>query len=378
MLMAMPANEDSPLRVGVYILCPKWFIRPRNTDWRYTRFSIPRITGFAPSCWFHPAQSNLVCWERNIDYACQAFSRRLRWKAGTHIGPALDRKEFERSNCQLVFCHDDFPRDAESIPVVWQNSILDPEMERASGRTETQLESQKSEKERGFRLARFVQVATDAERLRLGSWFPHLAEKFVAIPFFLPDVHAIEESQLNEKLARRDLLRLLFVGHEARRKGLARVYDAVASLSPSLKQRVHLTVVSRYTDGIVSAPSLPNLTLHNALPFRETQTLMRQSDVFVMPSHYESFGLVFLEAMAQGTIPIAPNWEVQREIVDYGRAGLLSDGTVDGLSQILGRLCEDQRMRVSMARNAWQRFKMHFAPEVVARKYSDLFHRATC
>jgi glycosyltransferase involved in cell wall biosynthesis len=375
-LVVMVQRDGSAGNVSVYIQSQPWFIRPRNTDWRYTRFSIPRIGELESSCHFYAARSQRIALECNWRYVRQLLARRLHLPAPAAHGSLLDRGEFARSDCQVVFCHDDFPRNAEGIPVVWQNSILDPEMERARGQSDEQLAAQRAEKEPGFRRARFVQVSTEAERIRLGKWFPQLAEKFVAIPFFLPDVHPLDEAQFEQKLAGTGPLRCVFVGHEARRKGLARVYDAFSALPSAMRERIHLTVVSRQSDGRVAAPPLPNITVHSELPFAETQQLIRRSDVFLMPSFYESFGLVFVEAMAQGTIPIAPNWEVQREIVDDGRAGILASGEPSELAEWLVRLSDDCTLRASLARNAWQRFHSCFAPQIVARTYCDLFHRA--
>ena len=50
--------------------------------------------------------------------------------------------------------------------------------------------------------------------------------------------------------------------------------------------------------------------------------LMRDSHVLVNVSHIESFGMVFLEGMSQGMLCLGPDWEVQREIFDEGRAGM--------------------------------------------------------
>lgn len=375
-LVVMAKRDETPLETSIYIQSQPWFIRPRNTDWRYTRFSVPRIAEFEPSCRFHAARSQLVALDCNWRYARHVLARRLHLPQAPNRGSLLDRSEFARSGCQVVFCHDDFPRNADGIPVVWQNSILDPEMESARGATPDQLAAQRAEKEIGFRKARFVQVSTEAERVRLSAWIPQLADRFVAIPFFMPNVHSLDEAALQAKLAGTGPLRCVFVGHEARRKGLARVYDAFAALPSSLRQRIHLTVVSRQSDGHIATPALPNLTVHTMLPFPETQQLIRQCNVLVMPSHYESFGLVYVEAMAQGTIPIAPNWEVQREIVDQGRAGILTSGDPHDLVRWLQHLSEDHDYRMQLAQRAWQRFHSHFTPQIVARKYCNLFHSA--
>jgi glycosyltransferase involved in cell wall biosynthesis len=359
----------------VYIQSPKWFIRPQNTDWRYTRFTIPRIHEFAPECSFYAANSNSTLFHANRRYLRLLACRKLNLDIRLDHGSVLDRREFAHSGCDFVFCHDDFPRNAESIPVVWQNSILDPAMVKARGASEDALAAEYARKRIGFEKARLVQVSTRAEEVRLGTWFPEIAEKFVAIPFFLPDVQSISSENLEEKVNRSGILRCLFVGHEAKRKGLARVYDAISGLPQHIQNRVHLTVVSSQTDGRIPTPAFPNLKVCDALPHDQVQELIRQSDVLLMPSLFESYGLVYLEAMAQGTIPIVPDWEVQRELVDYGNAGIIFKSDSFEISQALQSLYNDIDLRRRLAFKAKERFEEHFAPAVVAKKFRSMFQR---
>lgn len=359
----------------VYIQSPKWFLRPRNTDWRYVRFAIPRIQELEPDCIFYPARANSTVVNVNARYARNVLCRKLNISFEHDHRSVLDRREFAQSGSDIVFCHDDFPGNAQSIRVVWQNSILDPAMTLARGASQEQLDIEYEVKKSGFQEAAAVQVSTEAERDRLSHWFPEIANRFVAVPFFLPDVKPIDSNRMNQKLERSGPLRCLFVGHEARRKGLARVYAAIELLPTSVQKQIHLTVISGQTDGPIAAPSIPNLTVSGAVNNMQVLQLMRESDVFLMPSSFESYGLAYLEAMAQGTIPVVPDWEVQREIVDYGRAGIVTNGNPVELAASLERLCDDADLRTGLATRAKQRFEQHFAPSVVARKYGSLFHR---
>ncbi len=360
----------------VYIQSPKWFIRPRNTDWRYARYMIPRISEFVQGCRFYPANSNSATIQANLHYARLSLCHRLKISSGNDGGSYLDKKDLSQSGCDVVFCHEGFPKNADSVPVIWQNSILDPRMTLAYGASEQSLAKEREAKARGFEKAVAVQVSTEAERARLGQSFPHIADKFVAIPFFLPDVVGISRDSLDKKIERGGPLRCLFVGHEAKRKGLARVYSALERLPPGLQRQTHLTVISRQSDGRISAPSLPNLKVIDEAPHEQVLQLMRDSDVLVVPSLFESYGLAFIEAMAQGTIPVVPDWEVQREIVDYGKAGVVTSGDPAHLSSILECLSTDGGLRRSLAIHARQRFEQNFAPSIVAKQYALMFSQS--
>ena len=362
--------------IKIYLQTPAWFIRPRNTDWRYTRYTIPRLGEFLTDCTFHSAQSRTILLHANWKYARRVLYRKGRLPFSESHGSLLDRREFSLNHCDLVFCHDDFPKNAGSIPVVWQNSILDPEMQRARGASEEDLKAEVEIKKDGFKRAAAVQVSSEAERVRLGKAFPTLAHKFVPIPFFLPNLRPIEPDQMAIKLAPKDRLQCLFVGNEARRKGLDRVYSAFQGLPEEVRNRFQLTVVSAQTDGAVDQPRISNLQVFPALSFERVQELLRGSDILLMPSYFESYGLIFLEAMAQASIPIVPNWEVQREIVGYGDAGVTTSGEPNELAQVLVKLLGDNDLRIKLAVNAKSRFDQCYAPAVVANQFRQLFRQA--
>jgi glycosyltransferase involved in cell wall biosynthesis len=366
---------DSEEIIRVYVHTPRWFVRPSNTDWKYTRFVIPRLAEFVPDCAFYPAKSVSTAVEANGRYLNRRLLRSLGVDKKTPFGTSVDKKEFACKKCQIVFTHDEFPKNGESFPIVWQNSILDPHMMLAYGMPQNAFEALVEAKQKGFHKAAAVQVSTEAERDRLSKWFPELAPRFVAIPFFLPDVTSIGDDDFSRKNERRGTLRCLFIGHEARRKGLERVYDAMALLPESVSKRIHLTVISKGIGGRVIAPPIPNLRVERQLPYSKVQQLMKECDVFVMPSFFESYGLVYLEAMAQGTIPMVPNWEVQREIVDAGKAGIITNGGPEEIATRLAQLCDDDNLRRRLATNARQRFQDRFAAPVVASQFRSLFRK---
>src|SRR5271170_4287774 len=105
--------------------------------------------------------------------------------------------------------------------------------------------------------------------------------------------------------------------------------------------RLHLTVVSNFSDGKVALPQLPNLTLVQRIERDAVQKLMRSSHILLMPSRFESYGWVYLEAMAAGAIPVASDAPIQREILAGGRAGILTAPDAIKLEGALAPLLRD-------------------------------------
>jgi glycosyltransferase involved in cell wall biosynthesis len=105
------------------------------------------------------------------------------------------------------------------------------------------------------------------------------------------------------------------------------------------------------------------------LPGRTTDPLARMSEaaVFVLPSRYEGFGNVLIEAMACGSCVVAFDCpEGPAEIITHGHDGILvPDGDVDALSRAIERVCLDSNKRDRLGRNARESVKRFESAKVL-------------
>jgi glycosyltransferase involved in cell wall biosynthesis len=153
-------------------------------------------------------------------------------------------------------------------------------------------------------------------------------------------------------------LKVLFAGSLGQRKGLSYLFAAVEKLQSA----VDLTLIGRKTaDGCVPLDLavrkyrwLPTLTHHVVL--RE----MQAHDVLVLPSLFEGFGLVILEAMAQGTPVITTDHTAGPDIIEQGVDGFIVPiRSTDAIAEKLELLAHDTEQLMSMKRAAQKKAKSH-------------------
>jgi glycosyltransferase involved in cell wall biosynthesis len=191
------------------------------------------------------------------------------------------------------------------------------------------------------------------------------------VPYLVPHL-PVSGAPMPEGAPPSSTLEVLFVGGEARRKNLPRVVDACRQLVEGGRS-LRLTVVSAFVDGPVDidAPWVRSL---GARPLAEVQALMRASHVLCVPSVWESFGLVYVEAMAAGVPVVAPDLPIQR--ANLGEAALLAaPDDVEAIARAVEAVA-DPAERERRREAGWALYRRDFAPDVVATAFVELCEEA--
>jgi glycosyltransferase involved in cell wall biosynthesis len=108
-----------------------------------------------------------------------------------------------------------------------------------------------------------------------------------------------------------DVLNVIFVGRFDYQKGFDLLQKVMAKLQG---QPIHLTAVGAPVLGYKYPEKAPNITYTGWLEPQYVEALMGKADVLAMPSRYEGFGLVLVEAMSQGMPAIASDIGPLREV----------------------------------------------------------------
>jgi hypothetical protein len=169
-------------------------------------------------------------------------------------------------------------------------------------------------------------------------------------------------------------VRLLFVGRLESRKGI----DVLLSVAPEILAQFPNAVLDIVGDdtilrpdgttykeeflGLTIAPDVgERIIFHGRVEEEELRDFYQDCDIFVAPSRYESFGLVFLEAMMFGKPVIGCDAGGGPEVVTSGETGfLVKPGDVEGLRKALTSLLSDPKLRMRMGDAARRDYELRF------------------
>jgi glycosyltransferase involved in cell wall biosynthesis len=249
----------------------------------------------------------------------------------------LDRKVAARlarlPDCSLVYAYEDGAletfRAAQSqnisrvydLPIgYWRvaQQIYAEEREREPAWAVTMTGARDSEeklarKDEELKLANRVVVASSFTKETLGA--ADFAVDVQVIPYGAPPSIPSNVEALSGPL------RILFVGSLGQRKGLSYLLQAIELLG----SKVALTLLGRKAaDGC--QPLEEAVRKHRwipSLPHPELLHVMQQHDVLVLPSLFEGFGLVILEAMAQGLPVITTAHTAGPDVISQGVDGFI-------------------------------------------------------
>ncbi len=108
----------------------------------------------------------------------------------------------------------------------------------------------------------------------------------------------------------------------------------------------------------------------------DVAAIMHAIDVLLLPSYWEGFGIVLIEAMACGRPVITTDISSMPEIVEEGRTGfLIPPGESSALAERAVLLLQDEALRARMGQAARQRVAEHFSHDRMIEKLESLFVR---
>jgi glycosyltransferase involved in cell wall biosynthesis/GT2 family glycosyltransferase len=184
-------------------------------------------------------------------------------------------------------------------------------------------------------------------------------------------------------------VRILFVGRLEPRKGVDVLLDALSHVLPEQPEvevrllgeavagRCGATLPQAFALRHAAAPWLDRISFEGAVSAERLDQAYADCDIFVAPSLYESFGLVFVEAMMFAKPCVGARAGGVPEIVVEGETGLLvAPGDAFALADALTRLIVDPVLRERLGAAGRARYLAAFTDTRMAGRLEAMFRQA--
>jgi len=200
------------------------------------------------------------------------------------------------------------------------------------------------EKDEEVALADFILVASQHVRRTLAGVVPD--ERILVVPYGAPPVQARPEVATGPRRP----LRVLFAGALHQRKGIGYLLKAIDMLGSD----VELTLIGqRFAPNDLVDTACKRWHWLETIPHGQVLNAMMQSDVLVLPSISEAFGLVVTEALACGVpVLVTPNVGACDLVCDGREGFVIPVGSAEAIAEKLNLLNRDRNLLAQMSHNA--------------------------
>lgn len=182
--------------------------------------------------------------------------------------------------------------------------------------------------------------------------------------------------ETHEKRTSHNTKNILFLGRDYKRKG----GDVALRVFENLKKsfdNLHLTFIGRIPDKEV----VEKIREDGSISYFEFvskkdlhEKIFPETDVFLLPTRAEAYGMSIIEAMSYGIPVVSSNISAIPEVVEDGVSGYLAPPRSVGLfTRQCGRLLDDKEKMERMGKNAIEKISRDFSRERIGAKLYDLY-----
>jgi glycosyltransferase involved in cell wall biosynthesis len=226
-----------------------------------------------------------------------------------------------------------------------------------------------------FRISKGIIVASRNEKTRLKRYYPEIEKTTKVIP---NPVHPSFEQE--QEVLSRSQGKIIYVGRFVRHKGISVLIDALPRIFMCNKD-AHIVFVGGHGNseiaGLISVAKEnfhQKINVRDWLSIEELKGEYQTAQIIVIPSFYESFGNVAIEAMASKCCVIASEVGGLKEVIINNVNGLLfRPGDPADLANSVVKLLEDQDLAKKLRSNGLKTIRIKHNYKKVAKLYLDFF-----
>lgn len=183
--------------------------------------------------------------------------------------------------------------------------------------------------------------------------------------------------ELRMKMSQKNGKRFLFVGKEWERKNGPLVLEAFSRLSEKYKD-IELNIIGPESDPVGNWQN-DNIFFVGRVDYSEVKKYYDKCDFFVMPSKFEAFGIVFVEALLNGLPCIGRDAFAMPEIIQAEKSGyLLTENSPDLLAALMEKMIQNRTELNEYIFEHRDEYIERYSWNGVAKKMVDFINASQC
>lgn len=193
-------------------------------------------------------------------------------------------------------------------------------------------------------------------------------------------VDKIQENYIEKNRINKNLIKILSVSNLKETKGIHINLKAIAKLK-EIYSNISYDIIGdgeyrgKLEELIKELGLEDNVSFLGKLEHKEVIDIMKQYDIFSLPSYKEGFGMVYIEAMAQGIPVIGVKGEGIEDAIENGVDGFLVERkNIEELVKIMKFLIENPYKRIDIGKCAIETVLNKFTWNVNADKMISIYN----
>ncbi|WP_172637986.1 glycosyltransferase family 4 protein [Lactiplantibacillus plantarum] len=197
------------------------------------------------------------------------------------------------------------------------------------------------------------------------------SDKIVVIPNY------VRIPKVTKKYYYDNKINLLFLGYIGDRKGTYDLIDAIQLLVSNGKKNIILRIAGNgeidKCKRIIKEKNLESyIKIIGWANEEKKDKLLRESDILILPSRFESFGIVVLEAMAYKIPAICGDKGFTKELVSNGKDGYIAEtGNPESIAKAILSISNNVS---TFGKNGFIKVSQNFSEEKVIKKLSNMYN----
>ncbi|MBN1405624.1 MAG: glycosyltransferase family 4 protein [Candidatus Omnitrophica bacterium] len=167
---------------------------------------------------------------------------------------------------------------------------------------------------------------------------------------------------------------VIFIGRKQKYKGVLELRKAADEVWKQFPKTKFLFIGPAYKGCIIDTKDSRIINVESATE-NEKSSFIALSDMLCLPSQYESFGIVVLEAWALKKPVIVSDNEVLRSLIKDGADGIVAKPQSIYIAEAIMKLIKNPQTASQYGLNGFDKYINKYTPELVSKEYADIYKK---